>query len=223
MCAKSGAPGGLTVIRVLIADDHPIFREGVRRILERTPEVQVIGEIENGDRVVEMATEGKVDVILLDITMPGPGHLEILRQLKEHLPRARVLMFSAHDEADYAIPALRHGASGYLMKSFTAAELVEAVRRVHIGRRYVSSSLGEQLAAGLDDDSDLAPHLRLSARELEVLTMIADGLSLKEIAARLDINAKTVSSYRARILDKLGMKTNAEIVRYAMQHDLAGK
>lgn len=211
------------MIRVLIADDHPIFREGVRRILERTPEVQVVAELDNGDRVVETARDQKADVILLDITMPGPGHLEVLRRLREELPRARVLMFSAHDEADYAIPALRSGASGYLMKSFTAAELVEAVRRVYIGRRYVSSSLGEQLAAGLDDDSDMAPHLRLSARELEVLTMIADGLSLKEIAARLSINAKTVSSYRARILDKLAMKTNAELVRYALQHEMTSK
>ena len=211
------------MIRVLIADDHPIFREGVRRILERTPEITVVEEVDNGDAVVKAATDGKADVILLDITMPGPGHLEVLRQIKLNLPRARVLMFSAHEEGEFAIPALRSGASGYLMKSFTAAELVEAVRRVHIGRRYVSAGLGEQLAAGLDEGSDLPPHLRLSARELEVLTMIADGLSLKEIAARLTINAKTVSSYRARILDKLAMKTNAELVRYALQHDLAGK
>ena len=212
------------MIRVLIADDHPIFREGVRRILERTPEVQVVAELDNGDAVVESARDQKADVVLLDITMPGPGHLEVLRRLREELPRARVLMFSAHDEADYAIPALRSGASGYLMKSFTASELVEAVRRVYVGRRYVSASLGEQLAAGLDEDAGtMAPHLRLSARELEVLTMIADGLSLKQIAARLSINAKTVSSYRARILDKLAMKTNAELVRYALQHELTSK
>ena len=210
------------MIRVLIADDHPIFREGVRRILERTPEIQVVGETDDGNRVLESAREGKADVVLLDISMPGPGHLEVLRQLKEHLPRARALMFSAHDEGEYAIPALRSGAQGYIEKSFTAAELVEAVRRVYVGRRYVSAGLGEQLAAGLDDDSGLAPHLKLSSRELEVLTMIADGLSLKEVAARLDINAKTVSSYRARILDKLSMKTNAELVRYALNHDLAG-
>ena len=141
------------MIRVLIADDHPIFREGVRRILERTPEIQVVGEVDDGNRVLAAASEGKADVILLDITMPGPGHLEVLRQLKEQLPRARALMFSAHDEEEYAIPALRSGAQGYLMKSFTAAELVEAVRRVYVGRRYVSSGLGEQLAAGLDVDS----------------------------------------------------------------------
>ncbi len=211
------------MIRVLIADDHPIFREGVRRILERTPEVKVVSELDNGDRVVEQAREHKVDVALLDITMPGPGHLAILKSLKDEVPRTRSLMFSAHDEAEYAVPALRNGASGYLEKSFTAEELVEAVRRVYSGRRYVSASLAEQLAASLDDDGSMAPHLALSSRELQVLTMMARGLSLKEIAGQLDINPKTVSSYRARILEKLGVKTNADLVRYALEHDLTDK
>ena len=208
------------MIRVLIADDHPIFREGVRRILDRTPEVKVVAETESGDKVIALVKEHQPDVLLLDISMPGPGHLAILRDIKEAALRVRVLMFSGFDEAEYGIPALRSGAAGYIMKSFTATELVEAVRRVHAGRRYVSPSLAEQLAAGLDKDSDLAPHLRLSTRELEVLTMMSSGMSLKEIAAKLDINPKTVSSYRARILDKLGVKTNAEIVRYAIAHDL---
>ena len=208
------------MIRVLLADDHPIFREGVRRILERTPEVKVVAETDTGETVVELTKELQPDVLLLDISMPGPGHLAILRDLKAAALRTRVLMFSGYDEAEYGIPSLRSGAAGYIMKSFTAAELVEAVRRVHAGRRYVSSSLAEQLAAGLDRDSDLAPHLRLSTRELEVLTMMASGMSLKEIAAKLDINPKTVSSYRARILEKLDVKTNAEIVRYALEHDL---
>jgi DNA-binding NarL/FixJ family response regulator len=208
------------VIRVLIADDHPIFREGVRRILDRTPEVKVVAETDSGDKVIALVNEHQPDVLLLDISMPGPGHLAILRDIKEAALRVRVLMFSGFDEAEYGIPALRSGAAGYIMKSFTATELVEAVRRVHAGRRYVSPSLAEQLAAGLDKDSDLAPHLRLSTRELEVLTMMSSGMSLKEIAAKLDINPKTVSSYRARILDKLGVKTNAEIVRYAIAHDL---
>ncbi len=209
------------MIRVLIADDHPIFREGVRRILERTPEIKVVSELDRGEGVVGAARENQVDVVLLDITMPGPGHLAILKALKDELPRTRILMFSAHDEAEYAVPALRNGASGYMQKSFSASELVEAVRRVYAGRRFVSASLAEQLAAGLDDDSGMAPHLKLSARELEVLTMMARGLSLKEIAAQLDINPKTVSSYRARILEKLGVATNADLVRYALEHDLA--
>lgn len=210
------------MIRVLIVDDHPIFREGVRRILERTPEIRVVGEVADSDRVPDAAREGQADVVLLDISLPGPGHLEVLRQLKDQLPRTRALVFSAHEEGEYAIPALRSGAAGYLMKSLTATELVEAVRRVHSGRRYVSPGLGEQLAAGLDDDNGLPPHLNLSARELEVLTMIAQGLSLKEVAARLDINAKTVSSYRSRILEKMAVSSNAELVRYALKHDLAG-
>jgi DNA-binding NarL/FixJ family response regulator len=208
------------MIRVLVADDHPIFRDAVRKVLQHAPEIEVVGELDKGDRVVETAIGAKADVVLLDITMPGPGHLAILREMKEQLPRAKVLVFSGHDEEEYAIPAIRAGAAGYMMKSFSASELVEAVRRVHTGRRYVSEALGEQLAAGLDRDADLAPHLRLSARELEVLTMMAAGLSLKEIAGKLEINPKTVSSYRARILEKLGVKTNAEIVKYAMAHDL---
>ena len=208
------------MIRVLIADDHPIFREGVKRILERAADVKVVGEIETGVGVIELAKSTEADVLLLDISMPGPGHLAILRDIKEGAPRVKVLMFSGHDEGEYAIPSLRSGAAGYIMKSFTAPELVEAVRRVFAGRRYVSPTLGEQLAAGLDQDTMVAPHLRLSSRELEVLMQMARGMSLKEIAAKLDIDPKTVSSYRARIIEKLNVKTNADIVKYAIAHDL---
>lgn len=207
------------MIRVLVADDHPTFRQGVRRIFEGTPDITVAGEAGHGDQVVSEAANVRADLILLDVTMPGPGHLEVLRQLKERLPRVRVLMCSAHEEGDYAIPALRGGAAGYLMKNFLPPELVEAVRRIHSGRRYISTGLGEQLAAGLDD-SGLAPHLTLSSRELRVLAMIAEGLSLKEIAAGMGISAKTVSTYRARICEKLSCGSNAELVRYAMQHNL---
>jgi DNA-binding NarL/FixJ family response regulator len=208
------------VIRVLIADDHPVFREGVRRCLERAPGFKVLGETDTGDNLLALLTELRPDVLLLDISMPGPGYLAILRDITAAGLRLRVLMFSGHGEAEYGIPALRSGAAGYIMKSFTAAELVEAVRRVHSGRRYVSPGIAEQLAAGLDRDSNLAPHLTLSGRELEVVTMMASGMSLKEIAAKLDINPKTVGGYRARVLAKLGVKTNAEVVRYAVAHDL---
>jgi DNA-binding NarL/FixJ family response regulator len=209
------------MIRVLVADDHPLLREGVKRVLERAPDITVAGEVDTAERVVETARTIQADVILLDLSMPGPSHLEVLASLKEALPRAHTLIISGHDEAEHAIPALRAGAAGYLMKSFAPGELLEAVRRVHAGRRYVSSSLGEQLAAGLDRDAGIAPHLRLSSRELEVLTMLASGMSLKEIAAKLDINPKTVTSYRARILEKLEVKTNADLVRYALAHDLS--
>jgi two-component system invasion response regulator UvrY len=209
------------MIRVLIADDHPLLREGVKRVLERAPDITVAGEVDTAEGVVEAARTAQADVILLDLSMPGPSHLEVLAALKESLPRTRALIISGHDEEEHAIPALRAGAAGYLMKSFAPGELLEAIRRVYAGRRYVSSSLGEQLAAGLDREGALAPHLRLSSRELEVLTMLTSGMSLKEIAAKLDINPKTVTSYRARILEKLGVRTNADLVKYALEHDLA--
>jgi len=205
-----------------MADDHPVYREGVRRVLERTAaEVQVVGETASGEDVAALSQQQQADVVLLDVTMPGPGYLAVLKALRESSPRSRVLVVSGHDEAEYAVPALRAGAAGYIMKSYRPGELVEAIRRVHAGRRYVSPDVADQLAAGIGGEDDgQPPHHKLSARELEVLVLIAGGTSLKEIAARLDINAKTVSSYRARILEKLGMTTNAELVRYAIQHDL---
>jgi two-component system invasion response regulator UvrY len=208
------------VITVLLADDHPVFREGARRILEREPDIRVVAETDTGARVLALIAELKPDILLLDISMAGPGHLAILRDIKEKDLRVRVLTFSGHDEAQYGIPALRAGAAGYISKAFKPAQLVEAVRHVHSGRRYVSADLAEQLAEGADQDATLAPHLMLAARELEVLTMMASGMSLKEIAAKLDINPKTVGSYRVRILEGLGVKTNAELVRYAVEHDL---
>jgi two-component system invasion response regulator UvrY len=208
------------VIKIVLADDHPVFREGVRRILEREPDIKVVAETDTGDKVLALLTKLRPDILLLDISMAGPGHLAILSDIKEKALRVRVLMFSGHDEAEYAIPALRLGAAGYISKSFKAGDLVEAVRHVHSGRRYVSPDLAEQLAAGVDLSAKIAPHLMLAARELDVLTMMASGLSLKEIAAKLDINPKTVGSDRVRILEGLGVKTNAEIVRYALEHDL---
>ncbi len=209
------------MIRVVMADDHPVYREGVRRVLERTAEVQVVGETASGDDVPALAAQQQADVVLLDVSMPGPGHLAVIKTLRETAPRARILVVSSHEESEYAVPALRAGAAGYIMKSYRPGELVEAIRRVNAGRRYVSPDVADQLAAGVGGDDDgLPPHHKLSARELEVLVQIAGGTSLKEIAARLDINAKTVSSYRARILEKLGMTANADLVRYAIQHDL---
>lgn len=208
------------MINVVLADDHPVFREGVRRILEQEPDIKVLAETDTGDQVLALLAELKPDILLLDISMAGPGHLAILRDIKEKELRVRVLMFSGHDEAEYGIPSLRSGAAGYMSKSFKAGELVEAVRHVHSGRRYVSGDLAEQLAEGVDPDAKLAPHLMLAARDLEVLALMASGLSLKEIAAKLDINPKTVGSHRVRILERLGVRTNAELVRYALEHDL---
>lgn len=212
------------MIRVVLADDHPVYREGIRRVLERTPDMQVVGETASGDDIAALAREHQADVVLLDVTMPGRGYLAVLKELRETAPRARALVVSGHDESEYAVPSLRGGAAGYFEKSHGPWELVDAIRRVHAGRTWVSPDVAGRLATGLGSEGgEGPPHHKLSARELEVLVVIAQGVSLKEIAARMDISPKTVSSYRARILEKLGVTSNAELVRYALQHELISR
>ena len=206
--------------KVLIADDHPVVREGVRRILQGAVEMEVVGEVGRSDEVLEAARRLKPDVVILDIGMPGPGFLEVLEALPAACPGAKALILSAQPEEEYAVRALRGGAVGYLTKGYAPADLIEAVRRVAQGRRYVTAALAEQLALGLVSETGKPPHEKLSNREFEVLRLLAGGLSLKEIAARLVVNPKTVSSFRARVLEKLGVKTNADLVRYAIEHHL---
>lgn len=206
--------------KVLIADDHPVVREGVRRILQGAVEMEIVGEVGRSDEVLEAARRLKPDVVILDIGMPGPGFLEVLEALPGACPGAKALILSAQPEEEYAVRALRSGAVGYLTKGYAPADLIEAVRRVAQGRRYVTDALAEQLALGLVSAADKPPHERLSNREFQVLRLLAEGLSLKEIAARLVVNPKTVSSFRARVLQKLGAKTNADLVRYAIEHHL---
>jgi len=208
------------VTKVLIADDHPVVREGVRRILQGAVEMEVVGEVGRSDEVLEAARRLKPDVVILDIGMPGPGFLEVLEALPASCPGAKALILSAQPEEEYAVRALRGGAIGYLTKGYAPADLIEAVRRVAQGRRYVTAALAEQLALGLVSEAGKPPHERLSNREFQVLRLLAEGLSLKEIAARLVVNPKTVSSFRARVLQKLGAKTNADLVRYAIGHHL---
>ena len=206
--------------KVLIADDHPVVREGVRRILQAAVEVEIVGEVGRGDEVIEAARRLKPDVVVLDIGMPGPGFLEVLSGLHAAHAGAKVLILSAQPEEEFAVRALRGGATGYLTKGYAPPELVEAVRRVAQGRRYVTDALAEQLALGLVSDGDKALHEKLSNREFEVLRLLAGGRSLKQIAALFGVNPKTVSTFRARVLDKLALKTNADLVRYALQHKL---
>jgi two-component system invasion response regulator UvrY len=208
------------VTKVLIADDHPVVREGVRRILQGAVEMEVVGEVGRSDEVLEAARRLKPDVVILDIGMPGTGFLEVLEALPAACPGAKALILSAQPEEEYAVRALRGGAVGYLTKGYAPADLIEAVRRVAQGRRYVTAALAEQLALGLVSEAGKPPHEKLSNREFEVLRLIAGGSSLKEIAALLVVNPKTVSSFRARVLQKLGAKTNADLVRYAIEHHI---
>ena len=206
--------------RVLIADDHPVVREGVRRILEGAAEVQVVGEVGRSDEVLDAVRKLKPDVLILDIGMPGPSYLEVLAALTAAGGPTRTLMLSAQPEEEYAVRALKGGATGYLSKGYAPPDLIEAVRRIAAGRRYVTAALAEQLALGLVEETPKPPHELLSNREFEVLRLVAGGLSLKEIAARLNVSPKTVSSFRARLLEKMHLKTNADLVRYALEHHL---
>lgn len=206
--------------RVLIADDHPVVREGVRRILQGAAEMEIVGEVGRLDEVLEEARRLKADVLVLDIGMPGPSYLDVLAALATKSPGTRALILSAQPEETHAVRALRGGATGYLTKGYAPADLIEAVRRVAQGRRYLSAALAEQLALGMVGDAEKLPHEHLSQREFEVLRLLAGGLSLKEIAARLGVSPKTVSSFRARVLEKMALKTNADLVRYALEHQL---
>jgi two-component system invasion response regulator UvrY len=209
------------MIRLLIADDHPVVREGLRRIVADRPELEVVGEAVNGDEVLTLLRRLPADVVLLDIAMPGPGFLQVLEHLRAEHPRVAVLVLSVHPEDQYAVRALRSGAAGYLTKDHSPEQLVDAIRKVHRGGKYVSPTLAERLAA------DLAPagtrqarHELLSHREYEVLCLLGSGRTVKEISAELRLSPKTISTYRARVLEKMQATTNADLVRYAAQHGL---
>ncbi len=208
------------MIRILLADDHRVVREGIRRLLEERNGFVVVDEVGTVPELLVKLGEVAADVVILDIAMPGPGIVEALRQVKALRPQTRCLVLTAYPEADYAIRVLRAGAAGYLTKDRSLEQLVEAIRRVYRGGIYVSPSLGEALATRLGG-AELEPaHGALSDREFEVLRALAQGDSLKAIAARLSVSPKTVTTYRSRILEKLGLGSNAELVRYALEHGL---
>jgi two-component system invasion response regulator UvrY len=208
------------MVRILIADDHPIVREGLKQIVSETPDMVLAGEASNGDQVVEQVERGVADVVVLDISMPGESGLDVLKKLRARYPRLPILMLSVHSEDQYAIRSLRAGASGYLTKESLSGELLTAIRRVAQGRRYVSEELAERLVLRLDNDLQKPLHEDLSDREYQVMRMVASGKALKQIAAELGLSPKTVSTYRARVLEKMGVHSNADLVRYALQHGL---
>lgn len=208
------------MIRLLIADDHPIVRAGLRRIAEEDRSISVTAEAANGDEALAALGKVAVDVVLLDISMPGPPFTDTLHRMRERHPSVRVLVLSTHPEDQWAVRALRAGASGYLTKDHSPDQLLDAVRRVHRGGRFVSPTLAEKLAARLGPDIAGAPHERLSDREFEVLRRLGAGRSVKEAAAELDLSPKTVSTYRTRLMEKMHFTSTSDLVRYAAQHGL---
>ncbi len=208
------------MIKVLIADDHQMFRDGLRRVLEDDPVLQVIGEAENGPRALTRSKELDPDVVLLDVVMPGRDSLEIVEELKRWKPEIRVLMLTSHSEDQYALRCLRAGADGYLTKIKAGDELISAIHKIHGGGKYISDQLAELLAMSIGRDNSQLPHESLSDREFQVLRMIGSGMTVSEIGNELNLSVKTVSTYRTRILDKTQLKNNAAIMRYALEHGL---
>ena len=208
------------MIRIVIADDHAIVRQGLRQILVAQPDLQVVGEAANHAEVMQQVRREPCDVLVLDIAMPGKNGIDTLKQAKQEYPKLPVLMLSMYPEDQYAVRALRAGASGYLTKMTAADQLVDAIRQVMRGRKYITAELAQSLAEGFNRDQDVPAHDLLSDREFQTLRLIAAGKTLSQIGDELALSPKTVSVYRARLLSKLNLQSNAELTRYALEHGL---
>ena len=208
------------MINVLIADDHPIVRQGLKRILEEQPDIKVTIEARDGQQTLDLVSKKHCDVVVLDLDMPGKSGLDVLKVLKESRPKLPVLILSVHSEDQFALRVLKAGASGYLTKESAPETLVKAVRRASEGKRYITSTVSESLASELRAERGDPPHTKLSDREFQVVRLIASGKTVSEIAEEMCLSVKTISTYRARIMEKMEMKTNAELMHYAMINKL---
>lgn len=208
------------MIKILIADDHAIVREGLKQIVADTSDMIVTAEASDGHEVLALISQDNYDVVVLDMAMPGLTGLDILKQIKRETPELPVLILSVHPEEQYAVRALKAGASGYLTKERAPDELITAIRKVSMGGKYITSSLAEKLAFELEVDAEKPPHKTLSDREFQVMCMIAKGRTIKNIAEELFLSPKTVSTYRSRILEKMKMKSNEELTHYVINNHL---
>ncbi len=208
------------MIRVLVADDHAVVRRGLVQIMSEDPELVIAGEASTGRQVLQAVREHEYDVLVLDIAMPEGGGIEVLRELQAIKPHIPTLILSVHSEQQYAARTLKAGAAGYLTKDSAPDELITAIRQVAQGGKYITASLAERLAIGLEGGLRTEPHERLSNREFQVMCLLADGQTVSQIAEALSLSVKTVSTYRTRALEKLGLKNTSEIVRYALERGL---
>ncbi len=208
------------MVKILIADDHAIVRKGLVQILADSSAVIVVDEAADGNEALAKADGGDFDLVLLDISMPGRGGLDVLKEMKSRNPRLPVVILSMYPEDQYAVRAIRCGASGYLTKASASDNLLQAINKVLRGGRYISSSLAEQLAESLDNNTDKALHETLSNREFQVLHMIGAGMTVSGIAAEMSLSVKTISTFRTRVLKKMKMKNNSELTHYAISNKL---
>jgi DNA-binding NarL/FixJ family response regulator len=208
------------VIRVLLADDHTIVRAGLRELLADTGDIEVTGEAGNGQEVLARIRDGVYDVLVLDMSMPGRSGIELIKQVKGEKPKLRILVLSMHGEAQYAVRALKAGASGYLTKESATDQLVAAIRRIAGGGAFFSPETAERLALDYDRPADAPPHTLLSDREFQVFQLIVNGRSVTEIARDLALSVKTVSTHKTRIMEKMSFSNQSELVRYAVRHKL---
>jgi DNA-binding NarL/FixJ family response regulator len=208
------------VIRVAIADDHTIVREGLRQLLESAGDIVVATEAVNGHEVVERVRDTEFDILLLDLSMPGRSGMEVIRQVKGEKPKLKILVLSMHEENQYAVRAIKAGASGYLTKDSASAQLVLAIRKLAAGGAFISAEVAEQLARDAQGTTDALPHTTLSDREYQVFRMLVAGDSLTEIAERLNLSIKTISTHKARLMQKMNVGNQAELIRYAIAHKL---
>lgn len=208
------------MIRVVIADDHTIVREGLKQLLLVAGDIQVVGEARDGHEVLQQVRGADFDVLLLDMSMPGKSGMELIKQVKTEKPKLRVLVLSMHQEHQYAVRAIRAGASGYLTKDSASSQLVSAIRKVGAGGAFISAEVAESLALSAMPQSEGPPHAALSDREYQVFQMLAAGKSVSDIGAELNLSVKTVSTHKARLLEKLGVGNQTELVHYALKHRL---
>lgn len=210
------------MIRIVIADDHAIVREGLKRIVASADDMEVLAEAADGTEVMQRVRDAEFDVLVLDLSMPGRSGMELIKLVKSERPRLRILVLSMHQELQYAVRAIKSGASGYLTKESAPAQLVLALRKIAAGGAYISAEVAEQLALGaMPGASTAASHEALSAREFEVFRLLAAGASVSDIAARLNLSVKTVSTHKSNLMQKMSLQNQSELVRYAIRHGLA--
>jgi len=209
------------MIKVLLVDDHTIVRKGIRQLLEDTSDIKVAGEAKNAEEMFMLIKNDAFDMVILDISLPGRSGIDALKQLKKVNPNLPVLILSMHPENQYALRVMKSGAAGYLTKESAPEEMINAVRKIHKGKKYISANLAEELANFLNGNTIQLPHQKLTDREYEVLMRIAEGKSLTAIANNLSLSVKTISTYRSRILKKLNKENNSELVKYVMEYNLS--